>query len=168
LHLIQQVFIQPAGYSSAVFVAGAFVFDLASPAGAGGIVLDLAILLGRLEAEGHDLPSRTPVAIGLWVIPEILLGKQPLLAIGGSIRFGDCGSDSLLKAGFDLGAVIVAFVGKDLELIYLEDLFSPSCHPFQLVEIVDFIGNIVIDDQFVLIVHADLDVVSHLRAVVLP
>jgi len=86
LHLIQQVFIHPAGYSSAVFAAGAFVFDLTSPAGAGGIVLDLAILLGRLEAEGHDLASRTPVAIGFQVIPEILLGEQPLLAIGAVLQ----------------------------------------------------------------------------------
>ncbi len=32
LHLIQQVFIHPAGYPSAAFAAGAFMLDLAGPA----------------------------------------------------------------------------------------------------------------------------------------
>jgi hypothetical protein len=32
LHLIQQVFIYPTGYSYTVFAAGAFMLDLAGPA----------------------------------------------------------------------------------------------------------------------------------------
>jgi hypothetical protein len=32
LHLVQQVFIHPAGYPSAVFAAGAYMLDFASPA----------------------------------------------------------------------------------------------------------------------------------------
>jgi len=168
LHLIQQVFIYPAGYSSAAFAAGAFMLDLAGPAGAGGIVLDIAILLGRLEAEGHFIAGWAPITIVFPVIPEILLGEQPLLTIGRSIRFGDCGRNALFQAGFDLSAVVVTFVGDDLKLIYLEDLFSPGCHPLQLVEIIDLISYIVIDDQFVLIVNADLDVEPYLGSMILP
>jgi len=167
-HLIQQVFIHPAGYSSTVFAAGASILDLAVPAGARSIVLDLAILLSRLKTEGHSFASRAPIAIVFPVIPEILLGKQSPLAIGGGIRFGDCGSNSLLQAGFDLGAVVVAFIGNHLKLIYLEDLFSPDCHPLQLVEVSNLVGYIVIDDQVILSVYADLDVISDLRTVVLP
>jgi len=47
--------------------------------------------------------------------------------------------------------------------------------PLQLVEIIDIISNIVIDDQFVLVVHAHLHVVlryqdgiPHLGSMVLP
>ena len=61
----------------------------------------------------------------------------------------------------------VAFVGNDLKLIYLEDLFSPDCHPLQLVEVSNLVGYIVIDDQVIFSVYADLDVISNLSSMVL-
>ncbi len=70
-----------------------------------------------------------------------------------------------MQTGFDLGTVAAAFVGKDLKLVHPD--IRPGCHPFQLAAIVNLIGDIVIDDQVILSIYADLDIEPHLGSTVL-
>src|SRR3972149_10425428 len=139
-------------------VACAIGFEGTLAAGAGGVVADLPLLLNGLEAKGQGLTGRAPVAVLLPVIAEVFFGEQPALAVGGGVGFGDVGIDVFLKAGLHFLPIVVAHVGDHIHLVDAQGLLGALGHAAQQPEVGDIVGDVVVDDQFVLGVDAELNV----------
>ena len=159
----------PAGDATAAFAASTLCLDGTACAGVGGVILDLSVLFGGLEAEGQLLSCGAPVVILLGVVTEIIFGEEPALAAGGSLRFGDERRDARIQAGFDFHAVVVAHVCQDFEFVHTEQLLYPLGHVAEEIPVGDGVGDFVIGDQLVLLVDADLHValcqdgIAHVR-----
>ena len=70
------------GNPTTVLAARTLMSNGTVSAGGSGIVLDVPLLFGCLEAEGEGFPSRTPVAIFLGIVLEIFFCEETSLTAG--------------------------------------------------------------------------------------
>jgi len=119
-HLVQQVFIHPARDAATVFAARTLGFDRALRTRTGRVVLDVPVFLSGLEAEGEHLSGRAQVTVLFEVIEEVFLAEEAMLAAGGGSGLGNEWHDPINNTGFDLLAMVLAYIGQDLKVIHAE------------------------------------------------
>src|SRR6266571_5248603 len=108
----------------------------------------------------QTLPCRTAVLVLLGNVDEILFAEAPVgLAVGGQ-RLGHVGPDASLFARQDFFAAEVATVCHDVQI--LDPGCSPSLlrHRGQRGAVVANVGNLMCDDQVMLVVNGGLHVVA--------
>lgn len=73
---------------------------------------------------------------------------------------GDVGGDVFLKAGLHFLPIVVTLVGDHIHLVDPQGSLGPPRHAAQKAKVGDVGSHLVIDDQFVLAVDAELHVVA--------
>lgn len=111
VHLIQEILVHPTSEAAATLVAGALSLYGTLGASAGGIVLDVSVLLGGLEAVGQLLSCRAPIAILLRIVAEVFLNEESTFAASGGSGLGNIGCDASLQTGFYFLTMVVTHIG---------------------------------------------------------
>jgi len=101
----------------------------------------------------QQLAGRTTVGIGRGIVAEILADEAALL-LELSVAFvrRHIGNDTVILAGLEVLAVVIAGIGQYLQGLGFENLLGRFCH---LVEVtcIAAIDDLAGDDQLVLVVN---------------
>jgi len=113
------------------------------------------------EAPGCVLTCWTPVLVPVCEVDEVLFVELTLRAIAGGKRLGNERRDTKLFAGEYFGAVEVAPICKNRQVLLTRRFLGTLSHRCQLGSIIAFVRHLVGNDQVMGRVDCGLDVVAN-------
>ena len=143
-----------------LLAGGAAGFDGAALAGAGPVAMqNQPVFLVRVMM-GEPFTGRTDVDIFLSHVAKVLLAKAAFGFCPRGHRFGQSDRDACLLARQNLGAVEIAAVRDDIEVLRLQRVFRPLGHAGELRTVIADVGHLMRDDQMMLGIDGYLNVVA--------
>ncbi len=164
-HRIQQMLMLPARNAPSFFgTARTLHSDRTATAGRRGVIPCGPSILDGGEAIGEYCPSGTTIGIVFSVIHKVGFGKEASFLIARRLRLGNIWGNVRVQASFDFFSVVLADVSNKLQCLHAQHLFGTQRHQRQLVLVRHRIAHVVLHNQFMLIIHRDLDVIADLGA----